>query len=912
VYRATPCMLLALCISFTALAAPSADVKDAKAKGPTVEEIQKAIEDLGSKRFAVRDRAKKWLLEVGVAAEPYLEKAAKSSDEEIASTAKGILDRFQWGLYPDTPKPVRDLIEQFRSGTAEERQEAMAGLLKLKQVPFATIRKLLVKEDNPELREQMLVRMYEQVRKSVPEFLARGDYDGVEAMFDLLLEGPPTLVGPDYATFLYLRKRLDGAIARFEKLQQKNDETGKRAAETLVYLYRCKGNWQAARKAAEKANKEELIDRVLWQSSDWKALTAAGRPQANGSFDGVAAAYDRLAGNRKGFDERIEAIRKACEAEMEDELALRIEANALMLNGKANDAIKILGDKKRELALVFDLLCAQMRHKEAFDLVDEARRRDTLPKEWHDIQVRRARMHCLLGDKDGAIQLFGAVAEAVKGPGDLFLACNLIKAEVRVAFLDLAAEHAAKCIAVLEQEGQPSKFAQLAEPIFSSDKAAAQAWWLLIRKDKPNEEPGIAMKRVRDILAGKLERAKLDEWLPKMALQTKDPVVNETPRDDQTRVQSFNALAIACRAAGDDKLAEEYLKAGAAKSDTSERWIKYGDFLFDKKRYKEARAAYAKAARPGRLGQEIDNEDELPFDKPGAALATYLQARAATLDGDAAEGKRLAELAHWLPLGSEIMRAKLVDELNKRDWPEMARKEADMLLQTGWWTDSNYTYGNVLSFLARQASKERQFMTAADYYEKCLVGCMRTGASFVEPTAYLFVPESVRVYRARGFLAQGKIDEALREANANLDVMPGNIDLAIKLVPELDRLGKKKEAEAMFAKVRDAWVKLAKDYPSSAYAHNSAAWVMAICRRDLDTALQHSRKAVELEPKVPGYLDTLAEIHFRKGDRDKALELMKKCVELDAKSGYFRKQLTRFKSEPFDSPTPDEGEEDDD
>ncbi len=52
--------------------------------------------------------------------------------------------------------------------------------------------------------------------------------------------------------------------------------------------------------------------------------------------------------------------------------------------------------------------------------------------------------------------------------------------------------------------------------------------------------------------------------------------------------------------------------------------------------------------------------------------------------------------------------------------------------------------------------------------------------------------------------------------------------------------------------------------------------------------MKHSQKAVELEPESAGYLDTLAEINFRKGNRDKALELMKKCSEMDKNNGYYQ------------------------
>ncbi len=37
-------------------------------------------------------------------------------------------------------------------------------------------------------------------------------------------------------------------------------------------------------------------------------------------------------------------------------------------------------------------------------------------------------------------------------------------------------------------------------------------------------------------------------------------------------------------------------------------------------------------------------------------------------------------------------------------------------------------------------------------------------------------------------------------------------------------------------------------------------------------------------------------VHFQRGEKDKALELMKKCVELEPQTEYFRKQLKRFEA----------------
>lgn len=917
--RAAFCLFWIMSCTLLLNSAPMPGNKAGPEKRQSLEEIKKAIEDLGSKRFVVRDKAKKLLQEAGAVAEPLLEEAALSADEEISSSAKAILEKFQWGIYPETPKELRDVIERYRTGTIDQRQNVLGELLKRKPIPFATLRKLLQKEENAEAREQLFASLHLHARDAIVELLKRKDHDGTEELFNLILTGAPELAAHDYAVFMCLRGKIDSSIARFEKERLQNGKSRERAAEVLVQLYRIKGDWMAARKAAEDAKKEQLVESVLWQSGDWKALAAYSskvRPP-NRMSSGLIAAYERLAGNTKAFDDQVSQIKKSAEEVIdEDVVTFRLEMNALLLNSKASDAISIMTEKKREMALAFDLLCMQMKHKEAFELVDEARRRDTNPLERNKIEIRRARMLYLLGEKDAASQLFQKVALEIKGIEGYELARALIKTTARLGMRDMAAEQAATAISTLLKIGQGADFKELLEPIFGDDYKVAWVWWNLFRRELPNEEPVKAMRRVRDVFAGKLERDKLNEWVAKLEkgveavpTELRRMLPERGPRPKHTRL---DAAAAAFRAAGDDAKTAEYLKKSAQNAPTQARWIAYGDFLMAKKQYQAAAESYGKAANQlHSIDADIEIGDDGLFtqwEEASAALPTYLQGRALLQAGDTTEGKRLIEIAHWLPLGNERIRAQLVDELNKRDWPEMAMNEAQMVVKTGWY--DHFSYGNVLSYLARDAAKEKSFFKSTEYYEKCIVGCLRTGASFVEPTAYILVPESVRVYRARGLIAEGKTEEGLREALANLDVMPGNVELAIKLVPELEKLGKKKEADAIYARVRDEYAKLCAAYPASAYAHNSAAWLMANCRREIDAALKHAQKAVELEPKNAGYMDTLAEVNFRNGNREKALSIMKECVALDPKSTYFRKQLVRFKDQPFESPTPDEGGED--
>jgi tetratricopeptide (TPR) repeat protein len=122
------------------------------------------------------------------------------------------------------------------------------------------------------------------------------------------------------------------------------------------------------------------------------------------------------------------------------------------------------------------------------------------------------------------------------------------------------------------------------------------------------------------------------------------------------------------------------------------------------------------------------------------------------------------------------------------------------------------------------------------------------------------------------------------------------VDLPILLVPLLERAGCKTDAEKLYADVLGLYEKMCREYPRCAGAHNSAAWLSACCRRNLDEALAHATRAVDLAPDNPTFLDTLAEIHFQRGDKDKAIAVQKKVIELDPKKPYYRNQLRRMEA----------------
>ena len=64
-------------------------------------------------------------------------------------------------------------------------------------------------------------------------------------------------------------------------------------------------------------------------------------------------------------------------------------------------------------------------------------------------------------------------------------------------------------------------------------------------------------------------------------------------------------------------------------------------------------------------------------------------------------------------------------------------------------------------------------------------------------------------------------------------------------------------------------------------------------------------EAVAAVPDSDAYRETLAEVHFRRGDRDKAVAVMTKLLEEFPRTRLYHRQLARYKTGSLDSPTPE-------
>jgi hypothetical protein len=83
---------------------------------------------------------------------------------------------------------------------------------------------------------------------------------------------------------------------------------------------------------------------------------------------------------------------------------------------------------------------------------------------------------------------------------------------------------------------------------------------------------------------------------------------------------------------------------------------------------------------------------------------------------------------------------------------------------------------------------------------------------------------------------------------------------------------------------------------------NDQAWIIAISDEPapglLDLALSLAERAVERTDRAdPNLLDTLAEVHFQRGDAALALHVIDEAIALDPEEPYFREQRRRYNGE---------------
>jgi tetratricopeptide (TPR) repeat protein len=190
------------------------------------------------------------------------------------------------------------------------------------------------------------------------------------------------------------------------------------------------------------------------------------------------------------------------------------------------------------------------------------------------------------------------------------------------------------------------------------------------------------------------------------------------------------------------------------------------------------------------------------------------------------------------------------------------------------------------------ADELKDHQTAADARRAVLLTGMTNFPLRHNFTIYIAAKE--RVNQAVLAARAGDMQAFRRHAYVSESLQPLGIEIVEETYNDLVTSGNQEEADAVFARMEKRMLAHIERWPKDATAHNNLAWMYARCNQKLDEALSHSQTAVDLAPNSAVLLDTLAEVHFRRGQVDKAIAAIQRCIELDPREAHMRRQLDRF------------------
>ncbi len=185
---------------------------------------------------------------------------------------RDILEKFKWGIYPDTPAEIVALLQAYHSTEGNPRREVLQKLLQRGPVGLQAVLKISKAEKDPKQRKDLGAQISSGLPAAFPQVLEDGKYDQFEALLELGHDSE-IINHFQYTAYWLLRGKLDERIAHFRSALERTP-TDKRCAETLAYLYRAKGDLSEASKAAEKSERADLLEGILYEAADWKALAA--------------------------------------------------------------------------------------------------------------------------------------------------------------------------------------------------------------------------------------------------------------------------------------------------------------------------------------------------------------------------------------------------------------------------------------------------------------------------------------------------------------------------------------------------------------------------------------------------------------------------------------------------------------
>jgi hypothetical protein len=965
--------LIARCVLAVAIGslAQTALCSPAPQEPATAGQIDQAIKDLGAQSTAPAQAAAINLLwRAGQAAVPALERAAKGADADAAARAKGILADIEWNLFPHTPKRVVSAIREYRAADAQKKEQLVEQAFQRTGAIMPVINRIMSHETDETILTKLKEQMVSSAAAVAPEMIFSGDLDKAQTLLEKAAMGDNTpkqmqvTENDDEAPQADDEESIDNDAIRHyvaflllsapDKLDAKIKElsaaaaTDKRAATILALAYRAKGDMHAALKVAKEH--AVLQPALLLEAGDWKALAqfledlAAKTQPDDSNYPGLLGqqlAFYRLCGKKEEAQKLVEKIMQAAAATAgPSDQAWWLWSKQLLGSEYIDQPLKLLTQHPAGAGPAFVLLVSEGRFAEAFDVIDKAK---DLPKDQLlGLRCAAIRLRYRLGQKEEALKKIKAIlAEPTwtQAQGeDMPNAANLPNlppqddptmapsppqeipasqpawalreptASIILLYLNLGLKPEAYSLMEDAFKGL-SPYAQ-SQYVYDAPRAAtgefrgnSKFWWIAISRQDPKLGVKERMEKLDTLLAGKLDRKELTaltQTAAQMPLQEEQGppcAASEAQRLEMIVRVLFNYESFPDTRKYVDLWVHhaEQLPDGA----DGEPERQFAEYLLKHGKFAEAADIYHQAMTKNTCG-----------------VLAAMEGHALLQTGEKEEGQRLAKLANVMLLADEGDRNLLASNfIAICSQKEPAAKQYDLIMRLSD-PPGDSRSDEPLNHAYSQAMKKKEFAQAARFAEILRISNMGQGSDWTRPEMFLSATVQVHAALAREAKEKGDWEKCAAEIALCQNALPlDNSQGLIDAINDLTKAGKTALADALFDRSWKAGIKTCQDWPGASDYFNSTAWLAVACHRKINEAFNLAQQAVEMDKKSAANLDTLAEIYFQKGDRAKAIELCKKCAELEAAAlaagdtkeakmaDYLTRQLKRLQTmDPSTSP----------
>jgi tetratricopeptide (TPR) repeat protein len=864
---------------------------------PAAEKVspEALVRDLGDERYPVRVNASHELWQLGGQVEELLKRAEASESVEVALRAREIRRKIQLGIHPDSPPEIAALASEYDGAPASRRVEIVRELKELGAWP--QVLRLNAYERDPETRELLAEEIEGVPVRAAREFLSRDepDFDRAREMLELGHAGPSQMLA--LAAFHRARGTLGDEIARARALR------GHRGHLWRYALLAVAGRPLEAAREAEEAAEFLAAARLRLlggDPSDYLAIAPipggtiaphaldAYREAVIGKWRGDPAPrafIDRLADTVTHAEDdqswRSLAILYALgEIERADPLFERMSPGDAFyhyqLGERIDPALEALGldpaapDYSGWLRGKLERIAENPGESEA-DLKELKYLGYFLEQRGRHDALREGLAEPLADLAESDPEWFAGVA------GYLFPSTAQSLGSM-IAVIGPVTDAAGAFI-----DADPSRVGTVLEMIFGGVPVVTEVWDSLgeFRPDLGTAE----RLRATAKLLGRMPDA--DDlaaawrgWIGETRKQAADGErarlfgLELTLAMYDTDAHGFLDLAAEIRAAGLDldslgMFSESYaferfewqcLNALARHGELVERLRKRAEARPDDLVAQAALAAVLRRSESPEEAAEVESRIE------------FLILSDVSLMGRIASA--YAEYGCFGPAATWWRRAMMESVDEDSEFVAWGYQLADEMKEQGNWK------------------------VAASLAEMVLLDVVMTEEEILQPMTLTRLRVEADMGRALDRLGRDpEASRAVFERCYRIGRTDGS--MADYFFPAIRAAGLKEEHDRWF---EDSWQTLnavIERFPESHNTMNTAAWTASRANRRLDEAEAWSRRSLELAPGQAAYLDTLAEVWFARGNREKAIEWGARAVARQPYGAPILRQYRRFLEGPF-------------